>query len=71
MTFIYNSFLDLPIKGPMIKDKIPLETIDKPVAAASFSLLTNFGMITDWNTAFIPLARPKMADTVKTKDGCS
>lgn len=49
--------------GPIIRDSSPFKTIDKPVAAGSFSKETHFGMINDWKTAFEPFDKPKIIET--------
>lgn len=49
--------------GPIIKDNSPLRTIDKPVAAGSFSKVTYLGIIKDWKTALAPLESPSTTET--------
>lgn len=56
----------LPSIGPIVKDNIPLATIDKPVAAGRSLKSTYLGMITDWNTALDPLKSPMIKEEKNT-----
>lgn len=55
-----------PITDPIIMETVPLKRKFIPLAEGIFSSGTNLGIITDWKTARIPLARPIKAQHANT-----